>query len=183
MSKKILELCGSPRAGGNSDLLADAFIEGARMQGHEVTKIRAAELHIDGCRACDACWTKGRACVFEDDFQTLSPLLESAGVLALAFPLYWSAMPAQLKAVIDRLYAYCPGKCLRPLAIEESVLLACGECEAESAFGDAVHLYQDMASYFGWQQRGCVLAPKVHHKGDIKRSEALERARLLGASL
>ena len=46
MKKNVLVITGSPRAGGNSDLLADAFIEGAQSAGHTVTKWKAAEKNI-----------------------------------------------------------------------------------------------------------------------------------------
>ena len=46
MSKKILILSGSPRKGGNSDLLCDAFLRGAKEAGTEVEKIRIAETTI-----------------------------------------------------------------------------------------------------------------------------------------
>ena len=43
--KKVLVISSSPRRMGNSDLLADAFIEGAREAGHTVEKIN---LHFTG---------------------------------------------------------------------------------------------------------------------------------------
>jgi multimeric flavodoxin WrbA len=38
MKKNILVLTASPRKGGNSDLMAEAFIKGASESGHSVTK-------------------------------------------------------------------------------------------------------------------------------------------------
>ena len=39
MSKKVLVLSGSPRKGGNSDILCDEFMRGAQDAGHTVEKI------------------------------------------------------------------------------------------------------------------------------------------------
>ena len=39
MGKKVLILAGSPRKGGNSDLLCDEFARGAEEAGHKVEKI------------------------------------------------------------------------------------------------------------------------------------------------
>ena len=55
MSKKVLILSGSPRKGGNSDILCDEFARGAMEAGHEVEKNRVAEKKIGYCRACYAC--------------------------------------------------------------------------------------------------------------------------------
>lgn len=49
MSKKVLILSGSPRRGGNSDLLCDEFLRGAREAGHEAEKLRVAEKKIAPC--------------------------------------------------------------------------------------------------------------------------------------
>lgn len=51
MSKKVLILSGSPRKGGNSDLLCDEFMRTALEAGHEVEKIRATEKKVSPCRA------------------------------------------------------------------------------------------------------------------------------------
>ena len=47
MSKKVLVISSSPRKGGNSDILCDAFAEGAREDGNEVEKVRIADLKIE----------------------------------------------------------------------------------------------------------------------------------------
>lgn len=57
MSKRILILTGSPRRGGNSDLMADAFAKGASEAGNSVVQFNTAHKHIQGCRACDNCST------------------------------------------------------------------------------------------------------------------------------
>ena len=79
MSKHILILTGSPRQGGNSDLMADAFIRGAESAGHQVTKIQTAQLKINGCTACECCYSSGgKACVQNDDFNQVAQAMEQA---------------------------------------------------------------------------------------------------------
>ena len=58
MNKRILILTGSPRRGGNSDLMADAFAKGASEAGNIVMRFDTAHKHIQGCRACDNCFSK-----------------------------------------------------------------------------------------------------------------------------
>ncbi len=181
--KKILILTGSPRLHGNSEMLAEAFQAGASEIGHVVTKIQTAQMHLSGCLACEQCWTSGCACVMQDDFQRIIPALEAADAVVLAFPLYWSSMPAQLKAVMDRLYAYASTTHRNALHIRESVLLACGECSSLDDFRDAVSVYRGIAAFMGWTMRGELLVPGVLRKGDIKETNALEQARQLGRSI
>jgi multimeric flavodoxin WrbA len=86
--------------------MAEAFMKGALSKGHQVTKFRAAAKAISGCKACNTCWSKDRACSFRDGFTELEPLLEKADVTVFASPLYWFGMSSQIKAAIDRMYAY-----------------------------------------------------------------------------
>ena len=67
MSKKILILSGSPRKGGNSDILCDEFLRGAQGAGHKVKKVRVAEKKVAPCSGCYYCSTHGGACVHKDD--------------------------------------------------------------------------------------------------------------------
>lgn len=181
MKKNILVLTGSFRKGGNSDLMADAFIEGAAESGHEVIKYETADKHIDGCRACDTCFSKGTACSFQDDFNELAPLLEKADLIVFATPLYWYTFPTKMKAAIDKLYSFIVGK--RPLKIKECMLLVCGEDKDEERFDGIVKSYEFIADYEGWKDIGELIIPGVSNKGDIKNTNALERARKLGLNL
>ena len=60
MSKKVLILSGSPRKGGNSDILCDEFLRGAQDAGHKAEKIRVAEKKVAPCSGCYYCSTHGR---------------------------------------------------------------------------------------------------------------------------
>jgi multimeric flavodoxin WrbA len=179
--KNILVLTGSPRKEGNSDLMANAFIRGAKAQGHKITKFEAARKTIGGCRACGKCWSQGNACVFRDDFSELEPLVETADVLVLVSPLYWFSMSAQIKAAVDRLNAYDAPNCQRPLHIKESILLTCGD--GSEVFDGIIKTYSYMVDYMKWRNAGILSVPNVKEKGDILKTDALLQAELLGRKI
>ena len=105
MSKKVLILSGSPRKGGNSDILCDEFARGAQEAGNEVEKIRVASKKIHPCSACYYCRDYGGACVHKDDMAEVLQKMIDSDVLVLASPVYFYSIDAQLKAVIDRTVA------------------------------------------------------------------------------
>jgi multimeric flavodoxin WrbA len=181
MKKNILVLTGSPRKGGNSDLMAGSFIEGAIKSGYKVTKYETAVKHIKGCKVCNAYFSKYVACSFQDDFNELAILLEKADLIVFATPLYWYTFPTTIKAAIDKLYSFIIGK--RPLKIKECMLLVCGEEKDEKKFDGIVKSYELIAINRGWNDVGELIVPGVIDKGDIKNTDALEKAKKLGLSL
>jgi len=181
--KNILVITGSPRKNGNSDLMADAFIKGAQSKGHQVAKFRAAAKTISGCRACNTCWSKGHACTFRDGFTELEPLLEKADAIVFASPLYWFSFSSQIKAAIDRMYAYDKENRKVSLSIKEGVLLICGACEGNEIFEGVIASYKGILNYMKWQDAGILAVPKVSDKGDILKTDAMQKAELLGQSL
>lgn len=181
MPRNILVLTGSPRKGGNSDQLADAFISGAKRAGHTVTKYATAEKTIKGCRACNACFSKGKACVFDDDFNELASLVEQAEVIVFAMPLYWFSFPVQIKAAIDKFYSFMFAG--RKLKIEQSVLIVCGEDDREAGFEGLVRSYELMVEYLEWKDAGRIVLTSVNEKGDVLKTDGLERAEKLGESI
>lgn len=181
MAKNILVLTGSPRNGGNTDQLADAFIAGAQWAGHTVTKYATADKNIKGCMDCKACFANGGVCVIPDDFPTLAPLMEQADMVVFATPLYWFSFPAQLKATIDRFYSLFLGN--RALSEKECALIAgCGD-EDETAFAGMIKSYQLIAGFLKWRDQGMVLVPGLHDKDAVLSTEGLEKAEMLGKSL
>lgn len=99
---KILGLSCSPRRGGNTDLMLDAALNGARAEGASVAKVDVPALDIHPCRACNACFKTGQ-CVQRDDMQALYPGLLSHDAIALAAPIFSMNLAAQAKILIDRL--------------------------------------------------------------------------------
>ena len=105
MSKTILAIVSSPRQGGNSELLVDEFITGAREAGHTATKVALREKKLAPCIACEACLGNGGICVQKDDMKEILDQLIAADVIVLSTPVYYYSISAQLKTMIDRTLA------------------------------------------------------------------------------
>ncbi len=101
MSKKVLILSGSPRDGGNSDILCEQFKKGAEESGNTVEKISIRNLKIGNCMACYGC-RGSKICVQKDDMEKLLNKMIAADVLVLATPVYFYCMDGQMKTMIDR---------------------------------------------------------------------------------
>ena len=100
----IIGLSGSPRMGGNSEVLLYEFLRGARSKGADTKIIRACDLHAAGCDHCDACILTGECTLF-DDVASVYDGIAAADGLVVASPLHFMSVTAQLKAVIDRAQA------------------------------------------------------------------------------
>ena len=98
---KVLILSSSPRKGGNSDLLCDEFLKGAKDSGHEVEKIFVADKNIGYCTGCGECYLTHK-CVQDDDMTQLLDKMIDSDVIVLSTPIYFYSMDAQLKTLIDR---------------------------------------------------------------------------------
>ena len=181
MSKNILVLTGSPRIGGNSDKLAEAFISGAKQVGHTTVKYVTAQKNIEGCIDCKTCFSKGDACSFPDDFNELAPLVEQADMIVLATPLYWFTFTAQMKLAIDKFISFLIGG--KTLKIKECALLVCGGDPDPSCFEGIVASYKSIARHMKWQDAGTIIAPGVYGKDDIATTDALARAETLGKNI
>ncbi len=182
MKKNVVVITGSPRKGGNSEALATAFIQGAQSVGHEVAKFDAAADPVHPCRACDACWSKGKACVFDDGFTRLAPLLENADVIVLCGPVYWFSHSAQLTAAIDKFYAFTKDAAPRKLQ-GTMYLLLCAEDTRPEVFFGVKQEFHEMHTYLEMANGGELLVNGVGGKGDIPKTDALTRAEQMGREL
>ncbi|MDR1702536.1 MAG: flavodoxin family protein [Sporomusaceae bacterium] len=179
MAKKITLLTGSPRRGGNTDLLTDAFVKGALESGNEVFRFDTAALNIAACLDCKYCFQHAGECEQKDDMQEIYTALRQSEVLVLASPIYFFDFSAQLKLAIDRMY----NSVGRPYPIKEcALLLVCADNDASVADG-AINTYQAIYSYLNWQNLGIVLQTGVSDKGEITGKDALVKAKKLGESI
>lgn len=110
-------------------------------------------------------------------------MLEKADVIVFASPLYWFGMSSQIKAAIDRMYAYDRENRKASLRIAEGVLLVCGACEGMEIFDGVIASYRGMLKYMKWSNAGMLAVPHVSDKGAILGTDAIQKAELLGQSL
>lgn len=180
--RNIVIVTGSSRFGGNSELLANAFVNGAESVGHSVSVFRCASQRIGACTACETCWSNGKACSINDGFDELAKLLEKADTLVLCSPLYFYSFSGHLKSAIDRMYAYSRPQRKRDLKIQEVVLLMCGGTWFKKSFAGAVASYRHILRYKKWKSRGIVLATRCSERGSIS-SHYLVQAEHIGKLL
>ena len=83
-----VELVGSPRKGGNTDLLSDAVPTGANVNGHVVQKVYLGDVEIGPCVDCRACKREPFACVLNDGMRELYPRLEAVPGVSPGSDLY-----------------------------------------------------------------------------------------------
>lgn len=179
MGKKILVVHCSPRKGGNSSVLADSFIDGARQAGNEVKRIDVGHADISGCKACEYCFTHDGECVQKDDMQEFYPLLREYDTLVWATPMYFYNFPAQLRVFQDRMFCQI-GKAF---TIKSTALLMCFEDKDMSRSEPTVNSYRVCADYCKLENLGEVLVNNVYEMGAIEGNPGLKAAFDLGASI
>ena len=176
MGKNVLILSGSPRKGGNSDLLCDQFAKGAREAGHWVEKVRVSEKKIAPCAACYYCRQSGGACARRDDMGELLQKMIDADVIVLASPVYFYSIAAQLKAVIDRTVA-------RWLEVRDKefyyIVTMADETDASAdATLACFRGYADCVE--GAREMGVIIGSGVYEPGTVADTAAMEEAYAMG---
>jgi multimeric flavodoxin WrbA len=103
----VLAISSSPRRNGNSCLLAEAVLDGARDVGHTVELVYLDDYLKSFLRDCRQCRDTDGQCTIKDKFGTLlHEKFLSADAVVLATPLYWYGMSGQLKTFFDRIFCY-----------------------------------------------------------------------------
>ena len=171
---KILVLNGSPRPNGNTAAMVEAFVEGARENGHNITVVPVCQKKIAGCLACEYCHTKGEGqCVQKDDMQEVYPVLAEAEMIVLASPIYSHSLTGQLQCAINRIYALDKPKKLKKAAL----ILSSGD---DKVYDGAIFEYQNsFLNYLKLENLGIFTAYDKQNKSE----EKLNELRAFGRSL
>lgn len=175
--KDILAIAGSPRKGGNSDLLCDEFLHGALDAGHSIEKVYLQDLKIGNCMACYGCRNTG-CCVQKDDMPELLDKLVKADVIVLATPVYFYSMDAQMKAMIDRtLPRYTE------IADKDFYFIATAAAGKNSMVRttDALRGFTDCLP--GAKVKGIIYGEGVYQKGEVRATKAFGEAYDLGKNV
>jgi NAD(P)H-dependent FMN reductase len=181
----IVAIVGSPREGGNTDLLVKHIIQGAQEKGANVIRFFLHDLDLRPCGACEGCrgHTDDR-CIIEDDMQEIHAQLRACDGLIIGTPIYWFNMSAQTKIFMDRWYALGgpEGHALKG----KRVALALAYADPDpfvSGAANAHRIFQDACRWVQAPLVGTVYGT-AGEKGEIAQNTALlEQAVELGRKL
>ena len=186
---RVLGIAGSPRRGGNTDLLLAEVMRGAASRGAEVKTVILNDLKIAPCQHCDACLEAGR-CKVEDDMQMVYRELEAADRIVLASPIQFMGLTAQMKAMIDRCQALWARKYvlkIPPLGNKRErrgFFISVGGRKVANVFDGALITIRSLFAVLDVTYAGELLFPGIDEKGAIARHpDALKQAYLAGQEL
>jgi multimeric flavodoxin WrbA len=177
--KNIAVIIGSPRKNGNTEILANAFIEGAKNSGNNVEVISVIGKKIGSCIGCNACYREEHKCVQDDDMTQCYEQLAKAEVIVIATPIYFYGVSSQLKCLIDRLH----NPIRNGFQVKKLALLAVCADTKQSVFDSVKVMYRSVLEYFSLEDGGIITAFGVKDKGDIHDSSSLEEAKKLGETI
>jgi len=98
---KVIAFVGSPRAGGNTELVTRDVLTVLEREGIETEMVRLADHHLEPCTGCLQC-EAGETCSIDDDGLSLYFKAKEADGLLLATPVYFSSANASMKIFMDR---------------------------------------------------------------------------------
>ncbi|MCG7849562.1 MAG: flavodoxin family protein [ANME-2 cluster archaeon] len=176
---KILALMGSPRKEGNTDILVDTVLSGAKANGHQGDKLYLYDLNLLPCIDCRNCKNGDKICTRDDDMRDIYPTIEGADVILFGTPLYWYGPSGPMKLLMDRLLPYSETGMLKG----KRAVLVIPSAEGADACGPVVAMFRLSLDYLGVDIAE-VLLPTAYEKGEVKKNRMeMEKAFRIGASL
>ena len=176
MSKKVLILSGSPRKGGNSDLLCDEFLRGAQESGNQVEKVFLRSKKVAPCNACYYCKNSGGKCAIPDDMAETLDKMQAADVIVMASPVYFYSIGAQMKAVIDRSVARWTN-----IPNKEFYYIMTAAEDSDTVMDCTLECFRGFAACLdGAQEKGVIYGKGVYEAGAIKGLPAMREAYEMG---
>jgi multimeric flavodoxin WrbA len=187
---KIVAVCGSPRRDGNTALLLNSAVRGARDAGADVMEVLLRDLKISPCLEIYGCKETGR-CVIKDDFQQIHDQMADAHGMILASPIFFYGLSAHTKAFIDRFQSWWVKKYWidkvpfgRKGTIRKGLFISAGATKGKQLFDGAlltIHYLFDTLDMALWKS---LLYRGLDFEGDVLKfpeflTEAYDSGRAL----
>ena len=176
MSKKVLIVSGSPRKGGNSDLLCDEFMRGASDAGNQVEKGFLRSKKVAPCNACYYCRQSGGECAIRDDMGEILDKMQAADVIVMASPVYFYSIDAQMKAVIDRSVARWTN-----IPNKEFYYIMTAAEDNDTVMDCTLKCFRGFAACLdGAKEMGVIEGKGVYEAGEIRGTRFMQQAYEMG---
>ena len=181
---KVLGINGSPREGGNTEILMRTVFGELEAAGVETELVRIGGRPFRGCVACRRCFeNRDRRCVLEGDplNELVAKMADADGIL-LGSPVYYTDVTSEMKGFLDRagLVSGANGGLFRRKA--GAAVLAVRRGGATHAFDTLNHWLHMMQTYLvgaSYWNMGYGMKP-----GDVAEDqEGMENMRVLGRNM
>lgn len=185
MAIEVLAVQGSPRKEGNTDILLEEAIRGAREEGARVKKVVLVDLNISPCLAIYACKKAGQ-CAIKDDMIGLYESIDAFSRMILASPIFFYSVSATAKAFIDRCQARWVRRYLLKHRVESNIdrkgaFIAVGATRGKRLFEGVRFTVRYFFDAVDMEYADELLVRGVDQKGEIRQHpEILEEAYALG---
>ena len=180
---KVSAFLGSPRMGGNTEILVQEVLNGAVAEGAKLTLVNLNEKNIRGCQACMAC-RKTHRCALADDMQELYPLVQKADAIVIGTPIYFFQMTSQTKGFLDRLFCLYNPDNPRLIGRGKPAVLVVTQGAEAGVFKDYIALTRHMLEFVGYNVLDTVVAGGVGNRGDVRQqADVMEQAAKAGKAL
>ena len=185
----VVGINGSPRR-GNSFILLERFLQGVKDKGYETLLINACKEKISPCMECGYCSKEG-ICRIDDKMTEIRKILTECSHIAVASPVFFFGISAQLKTLIDRCQPLWAKKYILNIDISKNFqfqrngfFFSTGGFNREITFKGGELCVKSFFDALSIKYKGSVLAPSMEDKGDILKEEHfLEKAYELGNSI
>jgi len=169
----LVAFLGSPRKEGNTELLFREAVRGVEDLGHRVSVFNLNLLKIAPCQDCGGCEDTG-ICIFEDEMVRIYDAIRSAERIILASPIFFFALSAQVKIMIDRCQCFWCEKYLlkKPIpqglygrkgllllvgGMKKEIGMQCAEASAAAFFRTISVPEHKTLHYLGIDAKGAIL--------------------------
>lgn len=179
MGKNVLIISSSPRKGGNSEMMCEAFAAGATAAGHNVETVSLRGKKLNFCVGCFACHKLGH-CIQKDDANDIAAKIHDADVVVFASPVYYYSVSGQLKTLFDR----CNPIYDTDYKFTDVYFLSCAAEDEDCTVEGSIKAVQGWVDCFDRATlKGTVFAGGVNEVGEIAGHKALEEAKAMGANI
>lgn len=180
----VVGIYGSPRKGGNTDILLDTVLSSLAQGSVEIEKVYVRDLKMMGCIECGRCDETGQ-CAVKDQMQQVYPLLDRGSVIILSSPIFFYGLSWQAKALVDRAQALWARRRLGLSTKREGFLggylLAVGATKGKNLFLGVELVAKYFYDALGLPYRGGLFYRNIEKKAEIlEKKEVLEEAKEFG---
>jgi len=174
----VLGIGFSPRKGGNSDIVLQWALQGARKAGAKTKKIFVRDFQVNPCKNCSSCEDTGE-CEQKDDFSVFSSAMDKADIVVISSPVYFLNVPAQAKALIDRFQIYWLRKyCLHqrpPRENRPAMIIMVAGSDGKKIFEGTRATVSSFLYTAGFKTRVVHKVGGVDEKGEVRKLKGLRK--------